>query len=186
MGIELLIIADPKPPYLRGEPITAKEQPCTWGTREVPPRWIRLIIPDATVAQADAFLEPLKSVFSYEVLAQNENGKRIRISINPRIVEVFGADKGMRADLYEFLQNEYGAQNVSALSDPPFDYVLDFPDPDLNLQEVKTNFEDVAEEQLAPHRYHFSDSDVDAALTQGGVATLTRAQAANRIIDRLA
>lgn len=186
MGVEILIMAVVNDPYLRGEPVVIKEQPCEWGDKEVPPNWVRLVIPDATYEQTKSFLDPLRSVFEYEVLDANENGKRIKISIEPKIVEIFGADKGMRAELYFYLQETYGAVNVPALTDLPYTYVLDFPVPDLDVQSLKEDFEDKAQQSLAPHRFYFSDADVDTALAQSGIVTLTRAQAASRIIDRLA
>lgn len=36
------------------------------------------------------------------------------------------------------------------------------------------------------HRYHFSEADVDTALAQGGVVTLTNAQLLNKVLDRTA
>lgn len=191
MGVELLIVAVAKDPYIRGEPVVIKESPANWGSKERPPNWVRVIVSDATFEQAQAYLEPMRTVFTYEVLAQNANGKRIKVSVHPGIISVFGADKGMRQELYEYLNTEYGAINVPTKSDPPLNYVLDFPfnvhpdNPDLDLQALKADFEDKAQESLAPHRYHFPDSDVDYALDHGGVVTVTKAVATAHLIDRL-
>jgi hypothetical protein len=186
MTIKLLVVAVAKEPFIRGEPVVIKESPATWGNKEGPPNWVRVIVSDATMGQAQAYLAPMRTVFEYEVLSQDDQGKRIKISVHPGIISVFGADKGMRAELYQYLQEAYGAQNVPAQSDPPLHYVLDFPDPDLDLQVLKAEFEDEAQEALAPHRYHFSDADVDYALAHGGEVTITKAQAVTRLIDRLA
>ncbi len=186
MGIELLVVAVAKAPYLRGEPVAWKEQPCEWGAKETLPNWVRLIISDATIQQVQNFLAPLRSVFTYTVVASTAEGYRIRVEINPAIVTIFGADAGMRADLYEWLQENYNAQNVPHLANPPYSYTLDFPDPNLDSQKLREEFEDIAQQTLAPHRYHFSDTDVNTAIANGGVMAVTAAVAANRIIDRLA
>ena len=184
MGVELLIVAAPKDPYIIGEPVVIKEQPAEWGLKEGPPNWVRLVIPDATVEQVQGFLSPLRSVFEYDVQVQNSNGARIEISINPKIVEIFGADKGMRQELWEYLRDNWSA--TIHQSNPPFSYTLDFAVPGISLQELKEDFEDEAADSLAPHRFHFSAADVQTAINAGGFITLTRAQAADRIIDRLA
>lgn len=186
MPCEILVVNVPKDPYLRGEPVIIKDQPATWGAKEGLPNWGKLIITDKTKEQVENYLAPLRSVFEYTVLGQNAQGKRIRIEIEPKIVEIFGAGKGMRQELYEWLQEVYQAENVPAQSNPPYSYVLDFPDPDLDLQQLKLEFEDEAVDSLAPHRYHFSETDMDILVASGGVLSLTGNQAATRIIDRLA
>lgn len=185
MSVELLVVAVAKEPYVRGEPVVIKESPASWGNKEVPPNWVRVIVSDATIEQAQAYLAPMRTVFEYEVLVQNAQGKRIKVSVHPGVISVFGADKGMRAELYAWLQENYNAQIVSAQSDPPLHYVLDFPHPDLDLEVLKATFEDEAQDSLAPHRYHFPDADVDYALSHGGEVTVTKAVATAHLIDRL-
>lgn len=185
MSCEVLVINIAKDPFLRGEPVVVKDQPCDWGTREGLPNYCILTISDASAAQVMHYLDPIALVFTYDVLASNENGYRLEVSINPAIVTEFGADKAMRTEMYTWLQENYSAVYVPLSSNPPYSYVIDIPDPNLDLQELKQKFEEQFIQQLDPHRYYFPESDMDYAVSQGGYITLTAAQAASHIIDRL-
>ena len=168
MPCEILVVNVPKSPGIRGEPFVVKDQPCEWGTREQLPNWCRVVIPDATADQVRHHLNPLVGVFTYDVLVSNANGKRIRVSIHPAIITVFGADAGMRAEMRTYLEEVYGASYVPAQSDPPLQYVMDFPIPGLDVQALKADFEDKFSSVLAPHRFYFSDADMDTAVSAGG------------------
>lgn len=189
MPCEILVINVAKDPYIRGEPVVIKDSPAVWGTKEGLPNWVRLAITDATAAQVIHYLNPVKALFEYEVLNQTAAGARIRISADSAVLTVYEA--GMRQEMHEYLQAVWGAVYQPTLSNPPLDYVLDFPNPTpsgdaLELPKLQDDFEDKFVEVVNLHRYYFSAADMDAAVAAGGYYELTAAQAANRIIDKLA
>ncbi len=53
------------------------------------------------------------------------------------------------------------------------------------LKLLKSDFSDIFMTVLNVRRYYFLEADVDTAISQGGQITLTKAQALNKVQDRL-
>jgi len=154
-----------------------------WGGREGPPNYIILTISDAEKSQILHFMDNWKNEFTYEKLAENAQGRRYKISVNLKVIQQFGIDKGIRAEVNDFLQNEYGAVLVNYV---PAQGYATYDIPNTDWQAMKSDLLDLFEEQVDTRRYRFTPSDVDLAVAAGGSVTLNTAQALARVIDRLA
>lgn len=152
-----------------------------WGTKEGLPNYVILTISNRTAAQVSQYLENIRSIFQWELLNSNAQGRRYRIWLIQKVVDL-DPSKAMRAKLRDFLIDEYSASLVSYT--PPSEAVFDIPNTDWQfLADAVTDYFEV---QVATRRWYFAEADVDVAIANGGRITLSSAQAANRIIDRLA
>jgi len=158
------------------------------------PDMVVVNITDATKAQVENYMEPWVRTFDYEIQAENQNGWRIKISINPNIISELGLDKAFRTDMYQYLVNVWGAQLFEYDSTNHSYAILDFPKPlifipdnvEKTLVDLRADVADKLEDQVAYRRYGFPESDVDTAIAAGGYIEITAAQATARVIDRLA
>lgn len=198
MPCEVLIRATSTDARFKGDPQEVRddsdliERP--WGGREGPPEFVILHVTDATAAQIQTHMDAVVNQFTYTIQAQNENGWRILIEINPKITETWGLDKGFRDDVRDYMVATWDGQ--------VFDYdnvghawaIMDFPKPliyipdnvEMTLQDMKNGFIDKFEDSVFRRRYHFSEADVDQVLGLGGKVDQTLAQVAAKVIDRLA
>jgi len=198
MPCEVLIRATSTDVRFKGDPQEVRddadliERP--WGGREGPPEFVILHVTDATAAQIQTYMDAVVNQFTYTIQAQNENGWRILIEINPKITETWGLDKGFRDDVRDYMVATWDGQ--------VFDYdnvghawaIMDFPKPliyipdnvEMTLQDMKNDFIDKFEDSVFRRRYHFSEADVDQVLGLGGKVDQTLAQVAAKVIDRLA
>lgn len=158
------------------------------------PDMVVVNITDATKAQVENYMEPWTRTFDYEILVENAQGWRIKISVNPNIRTELGIDKAFRDEMKDYLVNTWGAQ-VHEYDSVNHEYAtLDFPKPlifipdstEKTLQELKVDFHDKAEDAVSYRRYIFAESDVDTVISAGGYMDLTKAQVTSKVIDRLA
>ena len=165
-----------------------------WGTLEGPPEFVILHVTDAPASQIQVYMNAVVNTFEYDIVAENVNGWRIRISINPAITDIFGIDKGIRNEMRDYLIDNWGGV--------VFDYdnvnhtyaVMDFPKPlifiptgiEYGLPELKADVHDKFVNAIFRRRYHFSESDVDQVLGLGGKVDQTLAQVNVAVIDRIA
>ena len=198
MPCELLIRATSSTVRFKGDPQEVRDDSLLvtrpWGGREGPPEFVILHVTDATAAQIQTYMDVVVNQFTYTIQAQNENGWRILIEINPKITETWGLDKGFRDDVRDYMVATWDGQ--------VFDYdnvghawaIMDFPKPliyipdnvEMTLQDMKNDFIDKFEDSVFRRRYHFSEADVDQVLGFGGKVDQTLAQVAAKVIDRLA
>jgi len=174
----------------KGDPQTLKDGD-PWGIRL--PDFVILHITDATADQVRPHLDAIVNTFEYEIQAENENGWRIRVSVNPAITRDYGPDKGIRNDMRDMLVADWGSQ-VFDYDNVNHEYaVMDFPKPlmyiptneEKTLLDLKADVHDKFETQVFRRRYHFSESDVDQVLGLGGKVDQTLAQVNAKVIDRL-
>ena len=185
MPCECLIVANPKTAagWRKCEVCVVKDAPCDWGYSEGPPNWVILKISDATKSQVESFLgEWLTGIFIFSIVAQNEQGYRVRVEVDPEIISASGLNKSVRKGVRDYLVGTYQA-SIHEYGD---DYaIVDIPKP-ADLLEIRDGLLDLFQERYAMRRYYFGSADVDLALSQGGIIELTRTQALNKINDRLA
>jgi len=164
---------------LKGMVEVVKDEPCEWGNMEGPPDYVVVRIPDATKEQAETFLQTWKNVFEYE-LTNNGDTIQIVLSIDPKIVEVLGDGKALKASLRDLLIDRWQVDIVSYNRTSVTFNVSSSVD----LQMMREELKDIFEEVVAYRIYMFREVDVDWALNNGGFAEIARSQALNRLIDR--
>jgi len=165
----------------KGYPWIIKDCPCAWGKKECPPNWVILRLTDASKAQVEHFLNEWKKQFAYQILAENELGYRIKVTVDPDFISVSGANKELRADLKDHIVTNYGASIVSYDGN---EAVVDIPKP-VSLLAVQADIYDIFSERVDTRMYYFSEADVDLALSKGGYIEMSRQQALNRIKSKL-
>ena len=182
MPAEILIHALTHGPFLKGSVCLIKDSPAIWGSKEAPPDFVVVIISDATVDQVVHFTENYKNVIEYTLLNSNELGRRYSMSVDPKIIELEGEEAGIKQEVRNLLVNDYSATIVSY---NPVTAVAVADIPNTDWAALAANIKDIFEQHYID-RYVFSEADVDTALASGGTVTITKAQALDRIIDRLA
>lgn len=183
MAVEILVAAVGKPGVTeRGYPWIIKETPCVWGKKEGLPNWVILRITDATKEQIEHFLTTWKKSFVYEILNENEQGYRIKITVDPVLVSVSGLNKEMKSELKTFIKDNFSGNIVNFSSEHA---TLDIPKP-VDLVDLKAQVLDLFEVRVDTRIYHFSNTDVDWALSQpDGIAEMTKSEVLSRIINKL-
>jgi len=165
----------------KGYPWIIKDCPCVWGTKECPPNWVILHLTNASRAQVEHFLNSWFKYFVYEILAENEQGYRIKVTVDSALISASGANRELRADLKDHIITNYGA---SVFSYDGNEAVVDIPKP-VDLQALRADIYDIFSERVDTRMYYFSEEDVDLALSLGGHIEMTRQQALNRIKSKL-
>jgi len=164
-----------------------------WGNREGAPEFIILHITDATAAQIQGYMDAVINIFIHEIQNENANGWRIKISVNPNILAVYGIDKGVRNTLRDMLVDDWGAQ-VYDYDNINHEYIIiDFPKPlmyipdnvEKTLADIKADIKDQFTHNIFRRRYKFAESDIDQVLSLGGKVDQTLAQVNAKVIDRL-
>ena len=197
MATSLLIRATQGSTYKPGEVVTIRPGGQVWGSMEQPPEYIHMTISDADMEEVKNFHDRWEIKFRHVFVNENVNGWRYTIEVDPIYISVSDVGKGeIKAEVVNLIENgeywkgssvfkikpEYVTadipkngpyQTASGLSD--FDY----------LSLLKSNFADVFNTVLDVRRYYFGQADIDLALSQGGIITLTKLQALNKIIDKL-
>ncbi len=180
MAVEILVHAFTHSKAQKGTPQTTRPAGFQWGNKEGPPNYIFVDIPDATVAQVEQYLGNWRNEFSYELLNQNAQGRRYKISVDPRVVTVFGLTKAIAKEVRDYLVDNYGAVLVS-FDASQVSAIFDIPNTD--WQELKDKLLDQFELQLDPRRYRFPDATVDSAVD--GRVSMNKATAIATILDKL-
>jgi len=199
MPCEVLIRATTTPENTRfkGDPQEVRDDSFLpqrpWGSKEGPPEFVILHVTDATAAQIQGYMDAVVNTLTYTIQAENENGWRIRIDVNPAIPRDYGLDKGVRNDMRDMLVADWGGQ-VFDYDNVNHEYaVMDFPKPlmyiptneERTLLALKSDVHDKFVDVLFRRRYRFSESDVDQVLGLGGKVDQTLAQVNAKVIDRL-
>ena len=196
MAVEMLIAAHDLNHSLKGYPKNIKDIPCVWGTKESPPDYVILrVMGTITKDQVEYFLQQWHKKFTYDIIAENDQGYRIRVKVDPVFVSVSGVNKEVRAELKTYIRDAYGA---SIFSYDDYEAVVDVPKPltmfpgmplierSVTLQELKDDIHDKFTEVIDHRFYYFESTDVDYALTQpGGIVERTKAQVLAMIKSKL-
>jgi len=181
VSCEILIAAQDLNHSLKGYPKQVKDVPAVWGTMESLPRYVILRITDCDASQVEHFLRQWCKTFSYEILAENDQGYRVRVTVDPQCISVSGDNRNLRAELKTYIQDTYGAIVVSYEA---YEVVVDIPKP-VVLAEVKADIHDKFDEVVDHRIFYFDGAAVDYAIAQGGLVELTKAQVLAMIRNKL-
>lgn len=182
MGCEVLIRArDGGNGFKKGYVVTAKDQPCVWGTMETLPDFIRLIISDCTAEQVRHFLDDWQIRYRFALVAENDIGYRYRVEVDPAYISA--SDTG-KHEIKENMTDWAEDRGFAVVGFTSESMTVDIPKP-ADLPTIRADFADVFDKVLNIRRYYFSGADVDTVINAGGVYTLTKQQALNNIIDKL-
>ena len=186
--------------YQKGDIVSIVPDGGEFGTKEVPPDFVRLEISDATTAQAQQYIEQWTVDFKHTLVTQNAAGWRYRIEVDDIYVDTSQRSKVMiRQNMIDHIDGAIGGpwQGAVTVSFTPTELVVDIPKngvyqtanalTDTNyLLALKLDFSDIFRESLALRRYYFTKADVDLAYgLPNGQVTLTTAQALTKIVDKL-
>ena len=183
MPCQILIAATTHRKQTKGEMFAVRDEPVTWGTAEGPPKYVILRISNTTATKVIQFLGRWNTNFQHSVTTNPDLSKQITVSISQKILDIFGAVRGLKLEMKSYLEDEWDATIIS-WSPTVRTMVFDVP-AGTDLAALKSDLLDKFEETLGP-RWLFSEADVDIALGLGGFVELTRIQAQARIIDRAA
>ncbi len=185
MPCQLLIAAKDHRKQIKGEVIRCRDEPVGTSTKQVPPNYINVRITNASQTQVEEFMEVWKTNFQHSVVVNPDLSKQVTISISQKILDVFGAIRGLKLTLKSYLENEWQAIIIS-WSPSSNQMVFDVPE-NTDLAKLKRNVLDQFQQQLG-RRWLFKSADVDTVLAPpfNGFIELTKAQVQARVIDRLA
>ena len=180
MAVEILIAAKDFTSFKKGWPVVIKDSPATWGSKEGLPQFVRLIISDATKSAVEHFLNQWPIKFKHEIQAENAQGYRINITVDPDHVNISGDNRDQIKETMQDFLEDIGAVNITRTVQS---VTFDLAKP-ADLPQLKEDFADVFDEIFSQRRYYFTSADVDTAISNGGETTLTKAQVLNRVVDR--
>jgi len=182
MPCTIAIMAADNPPWKKGYPVDVLD-----GSRDlsnwVNSKFVQLFIPDAEKAGVEHFIQNWRTNFNHEILGQNAQGYRIKISVDPRVVSVFGLNKGVAQSVIDELTDNWGAVVFDVHLSNHY-VTVDIPKP-VDLQALKNRILDIFEQDLDVSLYYFTDADVDEAIAAGGKITMNKAQVLARVKNRL-
>ncbi len=161
-------------------------------------KFVQLTISDATREEAHKYVDHWVVDFSHTLINENASGWRFRIEVDPIYVSVSNVGKDvMKAKMQDFVtrtgsewegcvvQNfTTSSMTVRVPKNGVWQTAKSLSDIDY-LKALKRDFSDIFRTTLRIDRYHFAEADVDAAITAGRQATITKAQALSKLIDRL-
>lgn len=165
----------------KGYPWIIKDCPAKWGNKECPPNWVVLKITDATKAQVIKYKRGWFKYFKHEILVENDQGYRIKVTVDPTFISVSGINRSLRSGMKDYITTHWGANIVSYDNN---EVIVDIPKP-VDLAELKADAYDKFTERIDTRFYYFSSADVDLALANDGYMELTKQQVLNRIICKL-
>ena len=186
--------------YQKGDIVSIVTDGGVFGTKEVPPDFVRLEISDATTAQVQQYVENWTVDFKHTLVSQNGSGWRYRVEVDDVYVDVSERSKVMiRQNMIEHIDDATSGlwEGCVTVSFTPIELVVDIPKNGVYqtanslansayLLALKSDFSDIFREAVAIRRHYFLEADVDAAyVLPNGQVTLTTAQALTKIVDKL-
>lgn len=185
MTAKMLIAAQDLSRNPKGDIIAVLSDGGDFGGKEILPKFIRLIVSDATTAEATAYLTQWGKVFSYSIINENAQGYRIRIEVDPAVISVSGNGAEVNQELKDYvLSGMEQALNVTLHAQDGISITVDVEKP-VDLQRAKLDLNDKFAEVISTTRYYFDDATVDAAIAAGGEFTRTKAQVVALLRDKL-
>ena len=186
--------------YQKGDIVSLVTEGGVFGTKEVPPDFVRLEISDATTAQVQQYIEGWTVDFKHTLVSQNVSGWRYRLEVDDIYIDASQRSKVMiRQNMIEHIDDATSGpwEGCATVSFTPTQLVVDIPkngiyqtaqsmDNTAYLLALKADFSDIFMESFAIRRYYFLEADVDAAYAlPNGQVTLTTTQALAKIVDKL-
>ena len=186
--------------YQKGDIVSLVTEGGVFGTKDVPPNFVRLEISDATTAQVQQYIEGWSVDFKHTLVSQNGSGWRYQVEVDDVYIDASQRSKVMiRRAMIEHIDDATSGpwEGCATVSFTPTTLVVDIPKNGIYqtaqgltntayLQALKSDFSDIFREALALRRYHFPEADVDAAYgLLDGYVVLTTAQALPKLLDKL-
>ena len=186
MPAKILIAAQDLPSgYAKGDIVSVLPDGGEFGNKEALPSFIRLTVSDATKQEADAYLSHWGKIFDYEILAENAQGYRIRVSVDSAAISATGGGAELRQQLKDGILSGLKLGWTVQLHDQTANSItVDVAKP-ANLAEGKAALNERFSEIAAKSRYYFAAADVDKAIAAGGEFTRTRSQVTALLQDKL-
>jgi len=171
-----------------------------YGSREVPPDYVRLEISDATNAQVLQYITGWDVDFKHTLVSQNGSGWRYQVEVDDIYIDASQRSKvQIKGNMIRHIDDATSGpwEGCATVSFTPTQLVVDIPKNGIYqtaqsmnntayLQALKSDFSDIFRESIAVRRYYFLEADVDAAYAlPNGQVTLTTAQALAKIVDKL-
>jgi hypothetical protein len=155
-------------------------------------------ITGATGEQVKHFTLDWQVDFSHTLNSENAFGWQFIIEVDPAYISMSNVGK---AELKDGMQDHINntskywegstvvgftsnSMTVNIPKNGPYQTANGLSDIDY-LKKLKRDFSDIFKTRINPHRYHFSEADVDIVLANGGTITVTKEVALNKIIDKL-
>jgi len=167
--------------YPRGHIVVIKDTPCAWGKKECLPDYVVIHLTDATREQVDHYMKGWRMRFKYEIVAENDQGYRIKVSADLLNISLSGRGSELRSDMKDYIMAVWNAQIYSYNN---YEVVIDIPKP-VDLQELKTDIWDKFSDKIDKRLYYFTEAGVDIVVNAGGFMEITKQQALNYIRCRL-
>ena len=186
--------------YQKGDIVSLVTESGVFGTKEVPPDFVRLEISDATTAQVQQYISGWTIDFKHTLVSENGLGWRYNIVVDDVYVDVSERSKVViRQAMIEHIDDATSGpwEGCATVSFTPTELVMDIPKNGIYqtansltdnayLLELKADFSDIFKESIAVRRYYFTHSDVDTAYNlPNGQVTMTTATALTKIVDKL-
>jgi hypothetical protein len=186
--------------YKKGDIVALVTEGGDFGTKEVPPDFVRLEISDATTPQVQQFVEQWVVDFKHTIVSENALGWRFRVEVDDAYVDASERSKVMiRRRMIEHIDDATSGpwEGCITQSFTPTELIVDIPkngvyqtanslSDNAYLLTLKADFSDIFRESVAVRRYYFNEADVDTAYNlPNGQVTLTTAQALTKIVDKL-
>lgn len=187
--------------YAKGDIVSMATQGGVFGTKEVPPDFVRLEVSDANNAEVEQFLFNWSVDFSHTLVTQNASGWRFRLEVGPQYLDASNRSKAViKGAMLRHINDANATSPWKGCLVDSFtqtEIVVDIPKGGVYqtaqsltesqyLLALKSDFSDIFRESFRVRRYYFMIADVDFALTQlNGQVTLTKVQALAKIVDKL-
>ena len=166
MPCELLIKAVDHGNYLKGYPIMVKDSPAVWGSDEGLPVFIRITITDKSAAELQKYLDPWPLKFQHEILSQDAESWRIKISVDPIYINASNTSADvMKTGMITFLQEEFIQATGITFASDSITFTLQKT---IDRETVKSMFADVFDDIFDIRRYYIKPGTVNFIVNNGG------------------
>ena len=154
--------------YKKGDIIAVEENGFDWPVTMIGQLCVLIKVPGITKTQVQEYTDPLYVRIEWELVAENEAGKRFRVwntGSDDRTHDI------TRAQVETFIVNRGGVVNSIALNEVVFDMPTG-----TDWAALKEDILNALDRTVIRREYYFASSDVDTALAAGGIVNLTAPQ----------
>ena len=181
--------------YDKGDIISIAPDMCS---QDPSGRMVGVEITDTTVEESLRYVHDWQVDFEHTLVGQNAFGWQYTISVDPIYISASDVGRGELKDkMITHIENSSNYWEGSAVvsftsnsmtvnipKDGPYQTAHGLDNIDY-LKLLKSDFSDIFKTRLKASRYHVSESDVDTIIAAGGFMQITKAQALNKVIDKL-
>ncbi len=91
--------------WKKGDLVAALPEGGTWGNREVPPDFIRVLVTNGTQADIDSWIKQWKKAYTYSLDAEDALSYTITLRVDPAVIDASQSNATLAEDLADFLVN---------------------------------------------------------------------------------